>query len=62
MNENWNDLIGIALTLSYSKYQCSIPIKSCIWALISRIHLSDIGMDELRAKSSHLGLYCTDIQ
>ena len=61
MNENWNDLIGIALTLSCSEYQFSIPNKSCICALISRIPLSDIGMDDLRVKSSHLGVYCIDI-
>ena len=61
MNENWNYLIGIDLTLSCSEYQFSIPIKSCIFALISRIPLSDIGMDNLRVKSSHLGVYYTNI-
>ena len=43
MNENYNDLIGIALTLSCSEYQFSIPRKSCICVMISRIPLSDIG-------------------
>ena len=57
MNENWNDLIGIALTLSCSEYQFSIPKNSCICALISRIPLIDTGMDDLRVKSSHLGIY-----
>ena len=59
--ENWIDLIGIALTMSCSKYQCSIPKKSCICALISRTPLSDIGMDDLRVKSSHFGVHCIDI-
>ena len=49
-------LIGIALFMS-----CSVPRKSYIFAIISRIPLSDIGMDDLRAGSSNLGVYCTDI-
>ena len=60
-NENWSDLIGIDLTMSHSKYQCSIPRKSYIYALTSRIPLSDKGIDDLRVKSSHLGLHCTDV-
>ena len=60
MNENWNYLIGIALTLSCSEFQFTILIKSCIFALISRIPLSDIGMDNLRVKSSHLRVCCTN--
>ena len=60
-NENWSDLIGIALTMSCSEYKCSIPRKSCIYVMISRIPLSGIGMDDLRAKSNHLGVHCTDI-
>ena len=59
--ENWIDLIGITLLMSYSEYQCFVPIKSCICALISRIPLSDTGMDDLRAKSNHLGVNCIDI-
>ena len=61
MIENWNDLLGFALSLSCSKYQLSIPGKSCICALISRIPLSDAGMDDLRVNGSHLGVYCIDI-
>ena len=61
MNENWNDLIVISLLLSCSEYQFSIPRKSCICSLISRIPLSDTKMDDLRVKSSQLGVYCTDI-
>ena len=59
MNEKQNDLIGIALTMSFSEYQCSIAKKGCICALISRIPLSNTLIDDLRAKSSHLGVYCT---
>ena len=55
------DLIGIALVMSSSKYQCFVPIKSCIYALISRIPLSDTWMDDLRVKSSHLEVNQTDI-
>ena len=54
-------LIGIALLLSYFEYQCSLPRKSCVFALISRIPLSDTGMDDLRARSSNLGVNCIDI-
>ena len=42
--------------MSCSIYQCSIPKKSYIYALISRIPLSDIEIDYLRAKSSDLGV------
>ena len=35
-NENWNDLIGVVLTLNCSKHQCLVPRKRCIIALISR--------------------------
>ena len=35
--------------------------KSCIFAMISRIPLSGTEMDDLRAKSSHLGVNWTDI-
>ena len=38
--------------MSFYIYQCFIPIKSCIFALIYRIPLSDTEMDYLRAKSS----------
>ena len=61
MNQNWNYLIGIAFTIIYLEYQCSILKKSCIYALIFWIPLSDIGIKDLRAKSSHLGVYCTNI-
>ena len=61
MNENWKVLIGIALSLSCLEYQFSIPRKSCIYALISKIPLSDTGMDNLRVKSSHLRVYYTNI-
>ena len=44
-----------------SEYQRFIPRKSCIYAMISRIPLSDIEMDDLRAKNSDLRVYCTDI-
>ena len=47
--------------MSCSEYQCSVPRKSCICALISRIPLSDTEMDYLRLRSSDLGVYCTDI-
>ena len=47
--------------MSCSIYQCFIPRKSCIYALISRIPLSDTEMDYLRAKSSDLGVNCIDI-
>ena len=60
-NEKWSDLFGIALTMSCSEYKCSIPRKSYICVMISRIPLSDIGMDDLREKSSHLGVYHIDI-
>ena len=53
--ENWIDLNGIALVMSCSEYQCFVPRKSCICALISRIPLSDIEMDYLRARSRDLG-------
>ena len=59
--KNWMYLIGIALLMRCSKYQCSVPIKGCIFALISRIPLSDTRMDDLRVKSSNLGVNCTDI-
>ena len=59
--ENWMYLIGITLLMSYSEYQYSVPKKSCIIALISRIPLSDTRMDDLRTKSSNLGVNCTDI-
>ena len=39
--EGWIDLIGIILIKNYSKYQRSIPKKSCICSLISRMPLSD---------------------
>ena len=54
-------LIDIALLMSCSKYQFSVPRKSYIFAMIARIPLSDKGMDDLRAKSSNLGVNCTDI-
>ena len=59
--EDWIDLSGIALVVSYSEYHCSIPRKSCICALISRIPLSDTEMVNLRVESSDLGVYCTNI-
>ena len=59
--KNWIDLIGIALAMCYSEYHHLIPRKSCVYVLISRIPLSDTGMDDLRAKSGNLGVYCTDI-
>ena len=54
-------LIGIALLMSCSEYQCSVPRKSYIFALDSKIPLSDTEMDDLRAKSSNLGVNCTYI-
>ena len=33
--ENWSDLTSITPTLSYFEYQCLVPRKSCIIALIS---------------------------
>ena len=36
--------------------------RNCICTLISMISLSDMEMDYLRIKSSHLGVYCIDIQ
>ena len=60
--ENWMYLIGIALLMSCFEYQCSVPRKSCIFALISRIPLDDTEMDDLRAKNSNLGVNRTDIQ
>ena len=56
-HKNWIDLIGTALILRCSENECSIPKKSCICALISRIPLSDTEMDYLRARSSNLGVY-----
>ena len=56
------DLVGIVLELCSSEYQSLIPRKSCIIVLISRIPLSDTEMDDLRTKSSHLGVYFIDIQ
>ena len=47
--------------MSCYEYQCSIPRKSCICALISRISLSDTKMDYLRAKSSNLRVCEADI-
>ena len=47
--------------ISCFEYQCSVPRKSCTHALISKIPLSDIAMDNLRARSSDLGVNCTDI-
>ena len=55
------DPIGTALVMSCSKYQCYVPKKNCIRALISRIPLSDIEMDYLRVKRSELGVNCTNI-
>ena len=40
--EGWIDLIGIVLIKNCSKYQWSMPKKSCIYALISTRPLSDI--------------------
>ena len=61
MYVNWIDLIGTALAMSCSEYQCSVPKKSCIGAMISRIPPSDTEMDYLRARSNDLGVNCTDI-
>ena len=47
--------------MSCSKYQCSVPRKSYIRALISKIPLIDTKMDYLRERSSDLGVHCTDI-
>ena len=43
-----------------SIYQCFIPRKSCIFALIFTIPLSETGMDYLRARSSDLGINFKD--
>ena len=59
--KNWIYLIGTALLMSCSIYQCFIRRKSCIYALISRIPLRDIEMDYLRAKSNYLRVKCIDI-
>ena len=56
-HKNWIDLICIVLVMSYSEYQCSIPRKSYIYALVSRISLSDIEMDYLRTRNNNLGVY-----
>ena len=53
--------MGTAHVMSCSVYQCFIPRKSCICALSSKIPLSDTRMDDLRAKSSDLWVYCTNI-
>ena len=53
--------MGTTLGMSCSAYQCFIPKKSYICALSSSIPLSDTWMDDLRAKSSDLGVYCTNI-
>ena len=42
-------------------YRCFLPRKSCIFALISRIPLSDIDIDYLRARSNDLGVNCNDV-
>ena len=55
------NLIGTALVMSCSVYQCFIPRKSCIYAMISRIPLSYTEMDHLRVKSNNLGVNCRDI-
>ena len=47
--------------MNCSVYQCFIPRKSYVFALISRIPLSDTEMDYLRARSSDLGVNCNDI-
>ena len=47
--------------MSCSEYQFSMLRKRCICALISKITLSDIEMDYLRAKNSDLGVNCIDI-
>ena len=47
--------------MSCSVYQCFIPRKSCIFAMISRIPLSDTEMGYLRRRSSDLGVNCNDI-
>ena len=47
--------------MSCSEYQCAIPKKCCIRALISRIPLSDIEMDYLRARSRDLRVNFTYI-
>ena len=46
--DNWVYLIGIALIMSCSIYQLFLPKKSCIYALISRIPLTNTKMDSLR--------------
>ena len=56
------DSIGIVSDLCCFEYQWFIPRKSCILVQISRIPLSDTEMDDLRTKSSHLGVYFIDIQ
>ena len=52
--ENWIDLIGLTLVMSCSNISVLYP-ERCVFAIISKIPLSDIEMDDLRAKSSHLG-------
>ena len=47
--------------MSCSVYQCFIPRKSYIFALISKIPLSDTEMEYLRARSNDLGVNCNDI-
>ena len=47
--------------MTCSKYHCSVPRKSCICAMIFRIPLSDTRMDDLRAKSSDLGVISIEL-
>ena len=47
--KNLIDLIGIAFAMRCSEYQPLVPRKSCVCALISRIPLSDTGMDDHKA-------------
>ena len=42
-------------------YQCFIPKKGCIFALISGISTSDTEMDYVRARTSGMGVNCNDI-
>ena len=59
--KNWIDLIGIALAMCFSEYQRLVPRKSCVYVLISKIPLSGIRMNDLRAKGNNLGVHCIDI-
>ena len=60
-NDNLSMKIGIVLVMSCSVYQFLYLERVVLFALISRIPLSDTEMDYLRVRSSDLGVNCNDI-